>query len=173
MLADGLEVGRPAEPPGTPVDENAGMKEDRQAERVRALVHGVSAVVVGVPPGRDELQPPDAAPRDRLVEIVGRLRMQRVHDREADQPVLVAADEVGEAPVAVAERLAVLQPVRVGQERREQHADVDLGLVQAPEHVARIFPAREMKMSVDQHAGRSDVVGLVGSAGRWLRRKDG
>ena len=70
-------------------------------------VHRVRALIVRVPASRHKLEATQAASVYRLFQIVSRLRLQGMHDREADQAVGMSPHQVREMFVAGAQRLAI------------------------------------------------------------------
>jgi hypothetical protein len=155
MLAQRLEVGRPAEAPGAAVDEDAAVEEERDAEPARFGEHRLDVGVVGIPAGRHHLRADQAERFDRTAQVQRRARVARIDDREAGEPVGMAADQVGEMFVGAPERRRVIEREALAQERREQDGDVDAGVVEAAQDIVGTLGAAAMQVCVDDHRGRS------------------
>ena len=155
MLAQRLEVGRPAEAARATVDEDAAVEEKRDAEPARFGEDRLDVGVVGIPAGRHHLRADQAERLDRMAQMQRRARIARIDDREAGEPVGMAANQAGEMFVGARQRRRVVEREAFAQERREQDADVDAGVVEAAQDVVGTLGAAAMKVCVDDHRDRS------------------
>ena len=62
-----------------------------------------------------------------MAQMQRRLRVARIDDREAGEPVGMAANQVGEVLVGARQRRRVVEREAFAQEWREQDADIDAG----------------------------------------------
>ena len=151
VVAQDLEIRRAAKASGAAVDEDAAVKQHRQLQLAGDCEHRLHPLVVRVPAGRHHLHAAQPECLDGMAQVVRRIRVARVDDREAEQAVGVTAHEFGEVGVGASQRRGVVDRIAVAQERREQDAEIDFGIVERAQHIGGALLPGGVQMGVDQH----------------------
>jgi hypothetical protein len=176
-VAQRLEESRPAEAPRAAVDEDAAVEEERNAETARLGEDRLDVGVVRIPAGRHHLRAGETERLDGVAKVRRSLPVARIDDGEADQPVGAATDQPREVLVGASERRSVVEREAFAQERSEQDADIDVRLVERPQHVVGALGAAAVQVRIDDHreppartsAGLGSASRVPGLAARILR----